>query len=165
MTYVLALATEATRDLVVAALTTAGEQRTRVALKAAAAVAELAKARKDVRSRAVKVTALLADAAELGDLAATLKAATPLVEHRGPAPDLPTPAPVDVDSLRTLLTGEEPTAEDPDVPPDPDDDDGTSPEAQRLAALAGLEPAVEDPLTGSIPEDEPTDAELGDVTL
>lgn len=152
MPYVVQLATRETRDLVVGCLRTAADQRARVARKASSEVAAEKRAGKDVRSSAVKVTALLAEADELAKLADELAAAEDLpivTSTRPPVVEAATGAPV------LAVVG------------DPGDDDGTSPEAQAVAELAGLTPAdpdaVEDPETGALPEDEPTEPE--DVTL
>lgn len=151
MPYVVQLATQETRDLVVGCLRAASDQRARVARKASSEVAAEKRAGKDVRSSAVKVTALLAEADELAQLADQIANAPELpviTQTRPPIVDAATGA-----ALPTVVgaTG----------------DDGTSPEAQALAELAGLTPAdpdaVEDPVTGALPEDEPTDVE--DVTL
>lgn len=153
MPYVVQLATKETRDLVVGCLRAAADQRARVARKASAEVAVEKRAGKDVRSSAVKVTTLLAEADDLANLADQLAAAPELpivTSTRAPVVDAATGAPAAL-----AVVGA------------PEDDDGTSPEAQALAELAGLTPAdpdaVEDPLTGALPEDEPTDVE--DVTL
>lgn len=148
MPYTLTLATPDTRDLVVTALRTAADQRTRVARGAARKVAEAKAARRDVRSQAVKVTDLLAEADVLAELAADLEQqpALPLVV------------------ADTTASGEDPapaSAEDPAG-------DGLSAAAHRAAALAGLEDALPDPDdptldTGATAEDEPDDAE--EVTL
>lgn len=153
MPYVVQLATQETRDLVVACLRTAADQRARVARKASAEVAAEKRAGKDVRSSAVKVTTLLAEADDLSNLADQLAAAQDLpvvTSVRPPVVDAGTGAP----EALTVVGA-------------PSDDDGTSPEAQAVAELAGLTPAdpdaVEDPLTGALPEDEPATVE--DVTL
>lgn len=210
MPYTISLATDATRTLVADALDAAGDQRTRVALKAARQVAEDKARSKDVRSQAVKVTALLAEADELKTIAAELRAATEVavlaVDQRGRitatgggAGSLParpegggggsgvdalgrdgavtlteeavaqleastTPRVAALADLIVSVKGAENTPPgDVDNPPAVVDD-GTSPEAQHLADLAGLTPAnpdaVEDPLTGALPEDEPTGADL-----
>lgn len=154
MPYVVHIATKETRDLVVGALRAASDQRARVARKASSEVAADKRAGKDVRSSAVKVTTLLAEADELAQLADQIATAEQLpivtTQTRAPIVDAATGATLPV---VVGATGET--------------DDGTSPEAQALAELAGLTPAdpdaVEDPLTGALPEDEPTDVE--DVTL
>lgn len=152
MPYLVQLASRETRDLVVGCLRAAADQRARVARKASSEVAIDKRAGKDVRSSAVKVTTLLAEADDLANLADQLAAAEEL-----PIVSVVRPGVVDA------ATGSPVTV----VPAAGDDGDGTSPEAQAIAELAGLTPAdpdaVEDPLTGALPEDEPTDVE--DVTL
>lgn len=155
MPYVLTIATPEGRDLVVAALRTAADQRTRVARSAAGKVAEQKRAGRDVRSSAVKVTTLLAEADVLVELAAELETLEELaIAIVTPAPQLaavPIPDPTreptaeELAALREQLTGD----------PAPVDD-GTSPQAQALAAAAGLEDAiVEDGVdTGAIAEDD-----------
>lgn len=152
MTYTLRIATAETRDLVVAALRTGADQRTRVAKGAARQVAEAKRGGADVRSRAVKVTALLAEADELTTLAAELETAEDLVIVGGipvNLDDAVAPGVVEVrdDAGAVLATVTLPG------------DDGTSAAAQAIADLAGLTPhdpdAVEDPLTGALPEDAP----------
>lgn len=153
MPYLVQLASPETRDLVVACLRAAADQRARVARKASAEVALEKRAGKDVRSSAVKVTTLLAEADDLANLADQLAAAE----------ELPIVTTSDRPSIVDAATGVALTV----VPAPGDDGDGTSPEAQAIAELAGLTPAdpdaVEDPVTGALPEDEPTDVE--DVTL
>lgn len=173
MTYTLRIATQETRDLVVAALRTGADQRTRVAKGAARQVAEAKRGGADVRSRAVKVTALLAEADELTTLAAELEQATdvPVLTYPG--------GPITVTRTELGIVGGTPVNLDETVAPGVvelrDDagtvlaavaipgDDGTSPAAQAIAELAGLTPsdpdAVEDPLTGALPEDAPTTVE------
>lgn len=147
MTYVLRLADDDTRALVVASLRAAADQRTRVARGAAGKVAEDKRAGRDVRAQAVKVTVLLAEADTLARVADQLAAAEdlPIVEHTV-TDTLEALAGVP-DALAALEAG----------------DDGTSAAAQHLAALAGLTPAdpdaVEDPETGALPEDNPTTVE------
>ena len=176
MPYVLRLATPDTRDLVVEALRSAASQRTRVATRAAREVAKAKADRRDVRSQAVKVTALLAEAAELGELADELADATEVavmsVDQAGkittaPIPDPTAPARTPREVAEAALEGRD--AEE-DTPPEDgaEEDDGTSLEAQRLAQLAGLTDAVVDPDapdvdTGSIREDEPTTVEEVDL--
>lgn len=72
MTYVLRIATDETRDLVVEALRAEADKRTRVASAASLTVARDKATGKDVRSASVKVTALLAEAANLDALATEL---------------------------------------------------------------------------------------------
>lgn len=151
MPYLVQLASPETRDLVVGCLRAAADQRARVARKASSEVAIDKRAGKDVRSSAVKVTTLLAEADDLANLADQLAAAEelPIVSH-----------------VRTLPSVVDAATGSP-VPAVAETGDGTSPEAQAIAELAGLTPAdpdaVEDPVTGALPEDEPTDVE--DVTL
>lgn len=158
MPYTLRLATPATRDLVVEALKGAADQRTRVALGAARKVAEAKAAGSDVRSRAVKVTALLAEAGDLSALATEL----------ANAPEVPIvatyPTPV-------VITREQ-AGEALDVAPaeEPDEEEGTglSARAEALAALAGLTDAIVDPDapdvdTHAIAEDEPADDDVAEV--
>lgn len=158
MTYVLRLATEETRDLVVTSLRAAADQRTRVARGAAGQVAEERRAGRDVRTKAVKVTALLAEADTLAKVADELATAEAVhVVERAITPPGAFPGDPAVDLTRL----EDPTPLD--VAATSLGDDGTSAAAQRIAALAGLTPAdpdaVEDPLTGALPEDTPTTAE------
>lgn len=136
MSYTLTIATREDRDLIVAALRQASNQRTRVARQASGKVAADKRAGKDVRSASVKVTALLAEADVLEGLADELAATrdVPVVTAT------PVPATLTDDAVATSLG-----------------DDGTSVAAQAIAELAGLTPAdpdaVEDPLTGALPED------------
>jgi hypothetical protein len=157
VTYTVTIATEATRDLVVEALRAAAEQRTRVARGAARTVAatKAADPRADVRSRSVKVTALLAEAGDLDALATEVAALESLVVMHVDAHGR-----IEVEgSLRDVVEVTEGGVTT--TVPAPDVDDGTSEEAQALAELAGLKPsdpdAVEDPVTGALPEDEPTE--------
>lgn len=177
MPYVLRLATPDTRDLVVEALRSAASQRTRVATRAAREVAKAKADRRDVRSQAVKVTALLAEAAELGELADELAAATEVavmsVDQAGkittvPIPDPTAPARTPREVAEAALEGLDNEGEDTPPEDGAEEDDGTSLEAQRLAQLAGLTEAVVDPDapdvdTGSIGEDEPTTVEEVDL--
>lgn len=146
--YTLRLATEETRDLVVSALRSAADQRTRVARTAAGRVAEKKRTGKDVRSASVKVTTLLAEADSLAVLADDLAAADALPV----VADTPV---LDVAAIKEKLSGVTPetlaAAEG----------DGTSPRAQALAAAAGLTDAIleEDVDTGAIVEDEPDQIE------
>lgn len=156
MPYTVSLATVEDRDLVVTALRSAADQRTRVARGAARKVAEAKALKRDVRSQAVKVTDLLAEADVLAELAIELEAAT----------DVPVVRPVadlggivgeeELAALREQLTGE---------PAAPVEDDGTSPQAQALAAAAGLEDAIiEDGVdTGATAEDEPAGDDVEEV--
>lgn len=151
--YALRIATDETRELVVDALRSAADQRTRVARAAAGKVADEKRAGKDVRSSAVRVTTLLAEADQLATIADELAAAEAL----------PVLAPVTEEQLaeaRAQLAGDATAT----VVPDPPEDDGTSPEAQALAAAAGLTDAiVEDGVdTGATAEDEP-DGDVEDV--
>lgn len=150
-TYSLRLATEATRDLVVDALRAEADKRTRVAQGAAQHVASDRRSGKDVRSASVRVTALLAEAGELADLADELAAHVGTLPVISPDP----PALMTAEELATNLGV--PLAE---VLPDPDSDDGLSEAAHRAAELAGLEDAFVDPdgedvETGATAEDEP----------
>ena len=150
MPYVLTIATPEARDLIVASLRAAADQRTRVARSAAGRVADEKRAGRDVRSSAVKVTALLAEADQLANVADELAALKELaVLSTSPAGVTAVPIP-------------EPAAEP--VPEDAGDDDGLSAEAHRLAELACLEDALVDPDdptldTGATAEDEPDEAE------
>lgn len=148
MTYRLTILTDYDRDLVVESLRSSADQRVRVARKASTSVADDKRAGKDVRSAAVKLTALLAEADVLEGLATELAAA--------PEVNLLADVPLVVAGA-AIAAGER--LEVQGIPIDPADivDDGTSKAAQELAALAGLEAAiiVEDPLTGALPEDEP----------
>lgn len=169
--YRLTLATEATRDLVVTALRAAADVRTRVAVKASLTVAEDKLAKRDVRSAAVRVTGLLAEAAQLGALADELATAEAIpVVTVGTIPD------EDLDKLVDLTRLDDPTPLDvaagaigldaatgePIVEDDPDDD-GLSAAAHAAAELAGLEEVLtdeEDPTldTGATVEDDEPDA-------
>lgn len=149
MSYTLSIATAETRDLVVDALRAAADQRTRVARGAARNVSVAKAAGKDVRSQAVKVTALLAEAGDLAELAEELAATTDLV--------IVATAPAVTKTDQAIAVAGEVLG----VTMDPTDDDGTSAAAQAIADLAGLTPsdpdAVEDPVTGALPEDAPTE--------
>lgn len=163
MTYTLRLLTVESRDLVVEALLAESDKRTRVAQGAAQHVAADKQAGvKDVRSSAVRVAMLLAEAGQLADLARELRAAEDVPVYTMPghislteeqiAATLPDSVVVNVQ--RDEVPGGPWT--DPavtvvvDTPPDPDpEDDGLSPAAQALAALAGLDDAKLD-------EDDPT---------
>lgn len=152
MPYVIRLATTEDRDLVVAALRSAADQRTRVARGAARKVAEAKALKRDVRSQAVKVTDLLAEADVLAELANDLERATEL--------PVVTPAtPEELEAMREQLAG------DAAAVVIPTEDDGTSPQAQALAAAAGLEDAiVEDGVdTGATAEDEPDADDVAEV--
>lgn len=153
MPYIVSLATAEDRDLVVAALRSAADQRTRVARGAARKVAEAKAAKRDVRSQAVKVTDLLAEADVLAELANELEAATDVAVVR------PVPTEAELDALREQLAG------DNTAVVIPTEDDGTSPEAQALAAAAGLEDAIiEDGVdTGATAEDEPEGDDVAEV--
>ena len=156
MPYTLTIATPATRALVVEALRGAADQRTRVAKGAARKVAGARAEGRDVRSQAVKVTALLAEADELSELAAELEAAAEVVvlsvAQDGALEVIPIPEPV------------EPLLEDPDEDEDPDDD-GLSPAAHAAAERAGLtavavDEDAPDVDTGADPEDDPADTDV-----
>lgn len=154
MPYVVRIATPEDRDLVVTALRASAEQRVRVARKAGGKVAADKRAGKEVRAAAVRVAMLLAEADTLEQTATDLEAATEVavlsVDQAGRIETTPIP---------------DPTADTPpgDVDTDTDvDDDGTSPQAQHLAELAGLKPTdpdAEDPITHALPEDEPDTVE------
>lgn len=170
MPYVLTIATPEGRDLVVAALRAEADKRTRVARGAAQHVAadKLAGGR-DVRSSAVRVAMLLAEAGQLADLADELAAATELavlsVAADGalrtagiPEPKAGDATAVVVDPLRPGLTAQD-LAAAAGVP-----DDGLSDAAHRAAELAGLEDAYVDPdgedvETGATAEDDPDEVE------
>lgn len=139
MTYVLTLATEADRDLVVDALKSAGDQRTRVARQASRKVAMDKRAGKDVRSAAVRVTAMLAEADALIDLASSLAAQD----------EIPVVRYTTTDFIRDVIKGDLTPTEAPD-------DDGTSAAAQHLAALAGLDQ--------DLPDEDADDIESGALT-
>lgn len=157
MPYIVSLATAEDRDLVVTALRSAADQRTRVARGAARKVAELKAAKRDVRSQAVKVTDLLAEADVLAELANELEAATNVLVVR------PAPTDEELDALRAQLAGDNTAVVVPDG--EPAEDDGTSPAAQALAAAAGLTDAiVEDGVdTGATTEDEPDGDDVEEV--
>lgn len=153
MPYVLTIATPETRDLVVDSLRRAADQRTRVARQAAGKVAADKRTGRDVRSAAVRVTALLAEADELVDVAEQLAA----LEELAIVTTAPTLTAVPIPEPGVDLTPlEDPTPLDVAAMAVGQTDDGTSPEAQALAAAAGLEDAiVEDGVdTGAIAEDE-----------
>lgn len=155
MSYTLTIATDADRTLVVEAIRAAAEQRTRVARGAAGNV-QLAKAAgQDVRAKAVRVTLLLAEADRLSKLATELEDA-PLITVVTPTSN--TAASNDSGTTVAVTEGGMTT-----VVAAPAVDDGTSSAAQALAELAGLRAAdpdaVEDPLTGAVPEDEPLEVE------
>jgi len=157
MSYTLSIATRETRDLVVESLRAAADQRTRVARGAARQVAAAKAGGTDVRSRSVKVTALLAEAGDLAELADQLEAAEDLVIVSTTTATAPvTTVAIGRQTAVTKLPGA------PEAPAGTVDD-GTSPAAQALAELAGLTPAdpdaVEDPVTGALPEDEPAQPE------
>lgn len=156
MTYRLTIATPEARTLVVEALRAGADVRARAARKLSANVmADKAEGR-DARSGAVKVTTLLNQADQLEQIAAELEAAEEVAVLSLVEPaDLAPVVPPGTEAGAVKLTGIE--------------DDGTSPEAQRLAELAGLEPAdpdkpapVEDPVTNELPEDRA--GEVVDVT-
>lgn len=150
MPYTLTVANEERRDVVVDALRTAAERRTKVATMAAGNLAEdkAAGKIKDARGPAVRVAMLLAEANYLTTAADELAAAKEGAGLLVAGPSIAAPAVV-----------EAPPGVDPAVlaaAMAAAGDDGTSPEAQRIAALAGLQPSGpddEDPLTGELPED------------
>jgi hypothetical protein len=154
MSYTVTIATEAERDLVVAVIRQAAAQRIRTATKAAGMVKTDKDAKRDVRASSVRVAMVLAEADTLTTLADDLEAMT-----QGPAvlaatgPATPTGAAINGLNDEQLATIPFPG------------DDGTSPEAQRIAALAGLSPDLpEDPETNATAEDlldEPADIDLG----
>lgn len=123
MPFLLTLATDDDRRVVVDSLRSASDQRTRVARRLAADVSADKRAGKDARSAAMKVAGLLDEANTLAQAADQLAGATNLlmIEHTTP-PNSEQPS-VHV------------TTENPDDDPD---DDGTSPAAQAVADLAGL---------------------------
>lgn len=143
MPYRLTIATPEGRDLVVGALRAAADQRTRVARQAAGAVAATKAAGRDVRSSAVKVVALLAEADVLDNLAGELE---------------------QLDEVAIVSATEDVPIPDATIEPADDEaDDGLSVEAQAAAEAAGLKPydpdEPEDPLTGATSEDDPTEPE------
>ena len=163
MPYVIRLATDEDRALVVTALRTGADQRTRVALGASRKVAEAKRAGTDVRSQAVKVTNLLAEADVLATLATELEAAEAL-----PVLSQVT----DLDAMRAALAGKASgvdvsAAIDEQQAANPSEaDDGTSPAAKALAAAAGLKDAIilEDGVdTGAIAEDDPDGDDVEEV--
>lgn len=147
MTYTLTIPTGEDRDLVVTALRTVADQRTRVARRAATEVITERGTGKDARGGAVKVTALLHEANQLVILADAL------ADAADETPAKPVKAPAKPRRARKTAAST--------PPPSADEGDGTSREAQRLAELAGLEPAdpdadpmlPEDPETNELPED------------
>lgn len=161
MTYLLSIATPEGRDLVVTALRQASDQRTRVARGAARKVAEAKAAKRDVRSQAVKVTDLLAEADVLAELATELERTEELVILHTSGPGvtaIPIPEPPTRGAAGALPLDDE---EDPE-------DDGLSAAAHRAAELAGLEDTVIDPddptldtgATAEDDEDEPAEVNL-----
>ena len=165
MSYTLAIATDATRDLVVDALKGAADQRTRVASAAALTVANNKLEGRDVRSASVKVTSLLAQAAQLGQLATELAAQEAVaVVHRFPHPVTITKAeagvaltPLEEHAIEVNADG---TTDDLDEALIDTLDDGLSDAAHAAAELAGLTNAPlldeEDPTldTGATREDD-----------
>lgn len=159
MSYAVTIATTAERDLIVDALRQAAAQRIRVATKGAGLVRADKLAKRDVRASSVRVAMVLAEADTLGALADDLEAAT----EGSPSARL-------LDD-RVTKVDEEALAAHVAAIPFPDAaaataDDGTSPEAQLIARLAGLTPDLpEDPLSGATAEDEldldPADVNLG----
>lgn len=133
--------------LVVEALRAESARRLRAGLKLALELEDLRAAGTDVRTRSVRLVTWLAGAARLEQHADQL-------ERPAPVPILPAGA-----SGAELAAALEDTSADPrgagaldvDVP-----DDGLSPEAQRAAQLAGLDPTVleEEPETGATAEDD-----------
>lgn len=168
-TYTLRLATEATRDLVVEALRAEAGKRTRVAVKASLSVAADRLERKDVRSASVRVTALLAEAAQLGALADELAAAEAmpvLTMHPSASAMVEDLKGLDLEDAAVILG----------VPldaPDPDEDtvdDGLSDAAH--AAMAAAEEFAEEYLadpdgtdvdTHALGEDEPDTDDVVEV--
>lgn len=170
MPYTVTLATAEDRDLVVGCLRSAADQRTNVARKAAAEVARDRAAKLEHRSSAVKVAILLAQSDALVTLADELAAATELPVLRAVGAATPTGQAVNGltdEQLNAALSAADTDTPAP-VPPAMDLNvaiatvlaaaDGTSPEAQQLAATAGL---VEDPETGVAAEDVPGAAAPG----
>lgn len=170
MPYTVTLATAEDRDLVVGCLRSAADQRTNVARKAAAEVARDRAAKVEHRTSAVKVAMLLAQSDALVNLADELAAAPELPVLRAVGDATPVGTAINGltdEQLNAALSaaGETPAAP---APPAMNLDvaiatvlaaaDGTSPEAQQLAATAGL---VEDPETGVAPEDVPGAAAPG----
>lgn len=164
MSYTLRLATEATRDLVVEALRAEAGKRTRVAVKASLTVAEDKIAKRDVRSASVRVTALLAEAAQLGQLADELAAAEaiPVIDLS----KLDDPTPLDVAAAKigadyvASVGVSAPSVADEEAALD----DGLSDAARAAMAQAEeyaeqylADPDGEDVETGATAEDEPGD--------
>ena len=88
MTYTLRILTEDARDLVVAAMRAEAAKRTRVAQGAALALAEERALKRDVRSSAVKVADLLAEAGRLDQLADELANTPDVPVVSGPVPPM-----------------------------------------------------------------------------
>lgn len=151
MTYTITIADASARDLVVDALRRGADARTRAAERIAGEVRIEKAAGKDVRSSAVKVTVLLGEAAEL-------RATAEVLAHAAEVPIIGTPP--TGPHVVVAATGQPIEPDEPLPGVGGPEDDGTSPEAQALAALAGLTPydpdEPEDPITGAISEDDPT---------
>jgi len=184
MTYTLRLLTAESRDLVVEALRAEASKRTRVASKASLAVAADKVLKRDVRSASVRVTALLAEAAQLEQLADELAAAQDVPVVTGPVPPLAVTDPdlavrvTDVDPAATLTPLEEHAIE-ATAEGDLDDvgalvdelgDDGLSPAAHAAMAQAEeyaeaylADPDGADVDTNAIGEDEPGDDDVEEV--
>lgn len=171
MPYTLTVANEDRRDTVVDALRRAADLKTKVARKAAGDLADDKSGGKDVRGPAVRVAMLLAEADYL------TRAADAFADAPETGGVLPLPVTTDADG-KTIL-GAPATVDASQVAAamgvtDADvaaavaaaGDDGTSPEAQRIAALAGLTASgpdiAEDPETNELPEDR-VDAIAGTV--
>lgn len=183
MSYTLRLLTEEARDLVVEALRAESDKRTRVARGAAQHVAaDKAAGVKDVRSGAVRVAMLLAEAGTLADLADELAATEDVpVVGRGivALTDLKAGQSVAVDGAGHVTAADAVLAAveagKVDLTPledliEQEGDDGLSPAAHAAMAQADAfaEEYLEDPDgtdvdTHAIGEDEPADDEVEEV--
>jgi hypothetical protein len=167
MPYVLTIATPATRTLVVEAMRARADTLARAATRASADLELERAAGKDVRSRAVKLVTMLAQARDLENLAGELEALEELALVEASAAGvtavpIPEPVPLTVGADEPgAITAVEAAAlleeRRLELVPPPADDDGLSAAAHALADAAGLEPTVLEDDLGALPEDEPTD--------
>lgn len=150
MTYTLSLVDTESRDLVVNALRAEADRRGRAAERIAGMVRQDKAAGQDVRTSSVRVTVLLGEAAELRAAADTLAEAQDLVlVATTPVVNAATGAPIATAISVELIDGP------PTLPGL--EGDGTSPQAQAMADLAGL--------TGYDPdEDDTVDVDALEVT-
>lgn len=169
MPYRLSLATDDERGLVIEAMRAAASTRSRAAAKASAATMADKRAGKDVRARSVRLVALLAEAADLERLALELEQAEelPLVVEVAGRPQL---AAVVTAAEAGVTLAEQVEQLDAGAAPELDAAHRIA-EADRLADLAGLKPALTDDGTvvedehGIAPEDVPGDDDVVDVDL